>query len=194
MIKKALAFIFLLFSTLKLVCQIVIKPDLKSYFDSIENIKKKQGIDKLFRPFNEKLITGKYFSEKELKGKITLINFWFASCGPCIAEFPQLNFLYKKFNYCKNFQMLGVTFESKAEVMKMKKKYQITYPLLLTSRAKCSDLSFSLGYPVTILTDYTGKIIYITVGGSYNKNEIEEKFNAEVIPLITKAIKNMPIN
>jgi peroxiredoxin len=188
-------FTLTLFVLLKLEssCQTINKPDLDNYFDSIYN-KKMQNVGKPVKPFKEKLLTGKYFSNKQLKGKITLINFWFASCVPCIAEFPQLNLLYKNFKKYKNFQMLGITFETKEEVNKIKNKYLINYPLLLTSRAKCNDLSFNSGYPVTMLTDYTGKIIYISFGGPTNENEVEEKFNAEVIPLITKAIEKTPLN
>jgi thiol-disulfide isomerase/thioredoxin len=188
MTKKLFAATLFLLFKLEPFCQINTKPDLGNYFDSIKN-KQNQTLGNYIKPFKEKLLTGKYFSEKQLKGKITLINFWFASCAPCIAEFPQLNLVHQKFKHNKNFQMLGITFEAKEEVSKIKNKYKITYPLLLTSRAKCSDLSFNFGYPVTIVTNYTGKIIYATFGGPTSKNEVEEKFNSDILPLINAAIQ-----
>lgn len=173
--------------SLKSFCQITTKPNLGNVLDSIEN-KIKLILGKHFDPFNAKSISGEYFSENKLKGKITLINFWFASCAPCIAEFPEINLLFDKFKKNKKFQMLGVTFETLEAAKEIKKKYQLTYPILLTSYDKCSDLSFKLGYPVTILTDLTGKIIYISVGGRTNQKEIKEKFESEIIPKITEAL------
>lgn len=54
---------------------------------------------------------GKEISSTDLLGKPTLINFWATSCGPCIAEMPQLSRLKERFEGKMNF--LSITENSK---------------------------------------------------------------------------------
>lgn len=41
--------------------------------------------------FEVESIDGVSISNKDLEGKIVLLNFWATWCGPCIREFPELN-------------------------------------------------------------------------------------------------------
>jgi thiol-disulfide isomerase/thioredoxin len=66
--------------------------------------------DSLFLLLNKKLpaftlkdLDGKEVSLNSLLGKPTLINFWATSCGPCIAEMPQLSRLKEKYQEQMNF-------------------------------------------------------------------------------------------
>lgn len=52
-------------------------------------------------------LNGNTITEKQLQGKVTLINFWFEACSPCIAEMPTLNELYLKYKDNPKFQLLS---------------------------------------------------------------------------------------
>lgn len=43
------------------------------------------------------LLDGKSFSTEQMKGKVTLVNFWATSCTTCVAEMPEIIATYKKF-------------------------------------------------------------------------------------------------
>ncbi len=60
--------------------------------------------------------TGKVFLPEHLKGKLSIINFWFTSCPPCIEEIPDLYKLKKEFGDSVNF--IAITFESRKKVEK----------------------------------------------------------------------------
>src|SRR5665647_817950 len=84
---------------------------LKDFSDSLQNIDKGH-IEKSFPNFKARDMNGKYFSDSLLIGKITLINFWFENCRPCIAEFKRLNEIFEKFHYNKVFNFITFTFEN----------------------------------------------------------------------------------
>lgn len=43
------------------------------------------------------LLDGKPFTTSQMKGKVTLVNFWATSCTTCVAEMPEIIATYKKF-------------------------------------------------------------------------------------------------
>lgn len=43
------------------------------------------------------LLDGSSMTTSDLKGKVTLINFWATSCTTCVAEMPMLSATYEKF-------------------------------------------------------------------------------------------------
>jgi peroxiredoxin len=44
------------------------------------------------------LLDGKPFTTDQMKGKVTLVNFWATSCVTCVAEMPEIISTYKKFS------------------------------------------------------------------------------------------------
>src|SRR6188472_749498 len=44
-----------------------------------------------------KTVTGEKIETKDLKGKVIVINLWFTTCHPCIAELPALNRLVEEY-------------------------------------------------------------------------------------------------
>ncbi|MFM7332127.1 MAG: TlpA disulfide reductase family protein [Brachymonas sp.] len=43
------------------------------------------------------LLDGKAFTTEQMKGKVTLVNFWATSCTTCVAEMPEIITTYNKF-------------------------------------------------------------------------------------------------
>ena len=55
--------------------------------------------NKEFPKFDLNTLMDKNFNSEQLKGKPTMINFWFTRCAPCIDEMPVLNKIKEKYTY-----------------------------------------------------------------------------------------------
>ncbi|MET4577974.1 peroxiredoxin family protein [Ottowia thiooxydans] len=53
------------------------------------------------------LLDGSRTTTQELKGKVTLVNFWATSCTTCVAEMPQIVSTYDKFK-SRGYETLAV--------------------------------------------------------------------------------------
>src|SRR5882757_106668 len=53
--------------------------------------------------------------KSDLLGKVTLINFWFIQCPPCIFEIPELNKMPERIND-QNFRLVSLTPDSQSEI------------------------------------------------------------------------------
>jgi hypothetical protein len=64
-----------------------------------------------------------------LRSKITFINFWFASCAPCVAEFQALEKFYNQINPWKTLNLFLSLFEADSVIERVKKTNNLTYPI-----------------------------------------------------------------
>jgi cytochrome c biogenesis protein CcmG, thiol:disulfide interchange protein DsbE len=138
--------------------------------------------------FVGKTVSGKIISNQNLKGKITLLCFWFESCMPCIAEFPALNNLVKEIGHKTQFQLIGVTFDPINSIKVTTRKNNLKFPSIHLSNSKCDSLNFNYGYPTLILVDRLAKIRYISIGGPTSTYEVKEKFEKDIKPRIRKLL------
>ena len=114
-------------------------------------------------------LTGDNVDISSLKGKPTLINFWFTSCAPCIDEMPILNRLKDKYGDSVNF--IAITFESKEKVSKFLKKYNYTFSQIAGAKQYIHKDLEMRSFPVNIFLDKNGVAQFIQNGIPYQLNE-----------------------
>jgi thiol-disulfide isomerase/thioredoxin len=114
-------------------------------------------------------LTGDNVDISSLKGKPTLINFWFTSCAPCIDEMPILNRLKEKYGDTVNF--IAITFDSKEKVSKFLKKHSYTFSQIAGAKQYIHNDLEMRSFPVNIFLDKNGIAQSIQNGIPYQLNE-----------------------
>jgi len=109
-------------------------------------------------------INGNNISSISSKGKVVVLNFWFAACKPCIAEIPELNEVYERYEADTNVVFASITFENKESVKEFLDIHPLKYPVVSDAREICNIFNVS-GYPTNIVIDKKGNYYYHMSGG-----------------------------
>ncbi len=129
------------------------------------------------------LFNGNEVKPEDLKGKVTVLNFWFAACAPCRIEAPQLEALHQEFKD-QGVQFFGVNLrDEKATADAFDKTFNLTYP---SFNDKDGSVLLSVSgivppgaVPTTLVLDKEGKVASRVLG------EIEK---STLKALITSAV------
>lgn len=125
-------------------------------------------------------IDGKKIRTKQLiDNKITVLNFWFTTCGPCKKEIPQLNKLKKTFEG-KNVEFVAIALDQEYKIANFLKKNPFKYDIVEDGRWIANKLGVSL-YPTNIIIDKKGKINYFKTG---YMNDIFESMEYKINKLL----------
>ena len=118
-------------------------------------------------------------SIKDIRGKVTLINYWGPWCGFCIQEFPDLIHLWDNFRGNPDFQFLSVSSggspkeditDLREQTQKFLNSREVTFPTYVDADGASRQMLMSLvdmdgfGYPTTVLLDRNAVIRAVWVG------------------------------
>jgi thiol-disulfide isomerase/thioredoxin len=127
--------------------------------------------------FTLSMIPSGVLDSKALKGKIILINFWFTTCAPCIAEMPGLNKLASEYKG-SNVVFVGFTFENRDKIETV---FLPSHPFDFRIVPDAGEMEKLFGiddYPSTFIVDASGRIRKAWSGGPNGptaKDEIYQK-------------------
>lgn len=99
------------------------------------------------------------FNINTLKGKPTLINFWFINCPPCVMEMPVLNKVQETLKDSVNF--IAVTYNSRREVSNFLKGTPYNFMHIVDATSFINQLGVR-SYPLTMFLDKEGKVVKMT--------------------------------
>ena len=113
-------------------------------------------------PFTTTLDTGKKLTSASLLGKVHVLNFWYAGCGPCRVEAPTLESVYN--SYKGSIPFLGVnTYDTAATAQTFEQTHKVTYPSAIDITTASVQFAYS-GFvspdavPVTLVIDKHGRV------------------------------------
>lgn len=126
--------------------------------------------------FEAKTVDGKAINEQYFKGKLSIINFWFIGCTPCVAEIPGLDKLAATYGKEK-INYLAIARDSEKWVKPFLEKHPWRFDHLIDSKKLIEETFMAQwGYPLTMVVDPNGTIIEAFVGGKTDASAAEEIF------------------
>lgn len=112
------------------------------------------------------LLDGSTTTTADLKGKVTLVNFWATTCVTCVKEMPSLVSTFNKYQ-SKGFETVAVamSYDQPAWVLNYAQTRQLPFKVALDNTG---DIAKSWGdvklTPTTYLVDKQGRIVKRFVG------------------------------
>lgn len=134
------------------------KSDIKSKLKAEKEYRNELDGSKI-NELNLEDLNGEKFNLEKLKGKIIVINFWFTKCKPCIAEFPELNELKKKYAN-QEVEFFAVTWDNKETIDKFLINHKLDFKIIPNGKTIIDKFKIP-HYPYNIVIDKEGKIEYI---------------------------------
>jgi peroxiredoxin len=113
-----------------------------------------------FPPFELPSLRGGTQRLSDFHGRYTLISFFFAECGPCIAEVPMLN-AYAREHDDMNF--VSITFDDAETAQDFVNERELSWNVLYHGQALTDTLGVGI-YPTLMLIDPSGHVAGAAVG------------------------------
>jgi len=137
--------------------------------------------------FKTETIDGKTIDTEMLKGKVSVINFWFTTCRPCVAEIPGFNEIVETYGADKvNFISIGKN--KKEEIEKFLEKHPWTFSHIsnvddiITKKFK-----IQFGYPTIYIVNKKGIIVTSFSGGAVGE-QAKAVIKDKIMPILDKEI------
>ena len=113
-------------------------------------------------------ISGATWTTEQLRGRVTVIDFWATWCAPCLAEMPRLKRIRDSYSRSE-LEILGVALEPGARrtLMSWLNRNRVDWPQI-QERGYDSPLATAFGVrelPMTIVVDADGRITAIGLRG-----------------------------
>jgi len=156
------------------------------YFESIECMLGKQIFD-----FEGETVNGDLLSIKKLKGEVVVVNLWFTSCPPCVAELKGLNEIVDEFAN-KEVAFISFTTDSKEDLeMDFFPNYEFKFQIVSDAKGFISKgIEHRWGFPTTFIVDKEGVIQKIFTGGSSEEELATKEIKRKIIPELEKYLKD----
>ena len=113
-------------------------------------------------PFSLNDLNGTTYTSEQLIGKITVLNFWFIECKPCVMEMPDLNKLVEMYKD-KDVVFLGIATNNETRLKEFLTKNDFKYKIVANGMKTATDYGVQ-AYPTHIIIDQESKIAYSSVG------------------------------
>ena len=135
------------------------------------NVQVSEYTDRKPVEFSGRTVDGSTFRSSDARGNAVVVNFWYAGCGPCRAEAPDLVALQKKWA-AKGVRFVGVNVRDEAgQAEPFQTTYKVPYPSILDAGSGAVQLAFARSgalkpnaIPTTVVLDTEGRIASSVLG------------------------------
>lgn len=123
-------------------------------------------------------VDGSEVDLKTMRGKVVLLDFWATWCGPCIAELPNIQKVYRQY-HDKGFEVVGVSLDSQDDAGKLKtfiKERGVPWPQHFDGLGWKNRFAQEFGVmaiPEQLLFDQQGKLVSNKARGEVLQTEVK---------------------
>ena len=109
-------------------------------------------------------LDGDTFSMADLRGRVTLVNYWATWCGPCRQEIPDLIKLQD--HYGDQLQIIGVSTDEGdlANVRAFAQEFEMNYPVVMATPEINKQFPGVFALPTSFVLDTEGRVVQTHVG------------------------------
>lgn len=110
----------------------------------------------------------------KVKADYILLDFWYASCAPCLQDVPKIKSYANKYTRDK-LAIFGVNVYDydTSRIGAIDSKFHFNYPILIHGKHVAEDLYGSKSFPLKILIDSNMKIVFVSKGHSLKEGPTE---------------------
>jgi peroxiredoxin len=134
--------------------------------------------------FNVQSLRGETLRLSEMKGKVVVLNFWFATCSPCVAEMPALNNLVKDYTD-KEVVFIAFGRNDREDIESFLLKHPFHYHIVASDQAFAEYYCLLSGWPTNMVIDKYGTVRQLFAGGFVDERAKTHAYN-EMKPVIDK--------
>jgi thiol-disulfide isomerase/thioredoxin len=118
-------------------------------------------------PLSSYTVSGRLVTNQAFIGHYTLVNLFFSSCSPCIAELPSLN-AYRQTH--SEVQTLAVTFDDTETASKFANKWKFRWDIVPNQKAFLGVIGVKV-YPSLLLVAPDGSLLASTLSTDLSEND-----------------------
>lgn len=112
--------------------------------------------------FTGTAVDGSAVDLSTFRGKVVVLNAWYAGCAPCREEAPDLEAVWQEYS-ARNVQFLGINTRDTAAIAEsFQKTFQVTYPSVLDADSGAAMLALrtfsAQATPTTLVLDTEGRV------------------------------------
>ncbi|MCW2309583.1 TlpA family protein disulfide reductase [Rhodobium gokarnense] len=110
----------------------------------------------------------------EMRGKVVFVNFWWSGCGPCLAEMPEIDRVYRRYRD-EGLEVLAVNIGQDAETIRnTNRRLGVAYPLV-SDELKISTKHYGVAFaPTSFLIDRKG-VVRERINGPVTQETLTQK-------------------
>ena len=110
----------------------------------------------------------------DLRGKVVLVNFWLAECGPCLIEMPEFDKVYMQYRG-QGFEVVAVNMgQDRDTVNNIRRRLGVSYPLVSDALRITTARYRVEAAPTSFLVDRQG-VIRERINAPLNKRELARR-------------------
>jgi peroxiredoxin len=114
------------------------------------------------------LDTGAKITSKQLLGTVHVLNFWYASCGPCRVESSKMQKTYVHYKGAVPFYGVDV-YDQAATALTFESTHKVTYPSMIDTNTTNVQYAYSAyvspdAVPTTLVIDKHGRVAARVLG------------------------------